>query len=102
MFDLTDLCCFLQRYDPTRDKAYRFDASMELRSGDAATPTLEQCLLLFLQREQLGADNPWYCSRCQKHQQAYKKFDIYRAPPVRRFVCWFFNNICNYRFLLCT
>jgi ubiquitin carboxyl-terminal hydrolase 4/11/15 len=26
--------------------------------------------------------DPWYCSKCQKHQQATKKFDLWRAPPV--------------------
>merc|ERR1712080_250959 len=30
------------------------------------------CLELFLQREKLGAEDPWYCPQCKEHRQAYK------------------------------
>ncbi|EFA85169.1 peptidase C19 family protein [Heterostelium album PN500] len=36
--------------------------------------TLEQCLELFTTVEQLGPDDPWYCSTCKEHQRATKKF----------------------------
>jgi ubiquitin carboxyl-terminal hydrolase 4/11/15 len=71
------------RYDAKLDRAYAEHASFAATSSDAnVTPTLYDCLKLYMQREQLGADNPWYCSKCQEHRQAYKKFDIWRAPPV--------------------
>lgn len=38
------------------------------------------CLNLFRTEERLEKDNAWYCSQCKKHQEAFKKMDIYRAP----------------------
>jgi len=43
---------------------------------------LEKCFEKFLEQEQLGSDNKWYCSKCKDHQQAYKKFDIWTTPDV--------------------
>eukprot|EP00708_Paratrimastix_pyriformis_P002027 GAFH01000765.1.p1 GENE.GAFH01000765.1~~GAFH01000765.1.p1 ORF type:complete len:982 (-),score=320.61 GAFH01000765.1:306-3251(-) len=43
---------------------------------------LTECLDLFTSREQLNEENAWYCSRCKKHQQAFKKFDIWRLPEI--------------------
>lgn len=40
------------------------------------------CFRQFEQPEQLGADNEWYCNKCKKHQRAFKKMEIYKAPPV--------------------
>merc|ERR1739838_188817 len=37
---------------------------------------------LFTTKEQLEKDDAWYCSRCKKHQQATKKFDLWNLPPV--------------------
>ena len=39
--------------------------------------TLSECINQFIQTEKLGADDPWYCPRCKKHQEASKKFDIW-------------------------
>ncbi|KAG5180132.1 hypothetical protein JKP88DRAFT_270259 [Tribonema minus] len=59
-------------------------------SGKRAIP-LADCFEKFLEREQLGADNQWYCSSCKEHKQAsinanaieaYKKFDIWTTPDV--------------------
>ncbi|GAM18410.1 hypothetical protein SAMD00019534_015850 [Acytostelium subglobosum LB1] len=44
--------------------------------------TLNQCLDLFTTVEQLGPEDPWYCSNCKEHQRATKKFDIWSAPPI--------------------
>lgn len=30
----------------------------------------------------MGEDDPWYCNRCKKHQQAYKKFDLWTVPDI--------------------
>lgn len=31
--------------------------------------SIDDCLKLFTQEEQLGPDDPWYCTKCKKHQQ---------------------------------
>ncbi|KAJ2842705.1 hypothetical protein GGI22_007459, partial [Coemansia erecta] len=36
----------------------------------------------FMRPEKLGEDDPWYCSECNKHQQATKKFDLWRVPEI--------------------
>jgi len=43
---------------------------------------LQDCLELFLTREKLGAEDPWYCPCCKTHRQAFKKFDLWGLPPV--------------------
>ncbi|KAF8552392.1 UCH-domain-containing protein [Imleria badia] len=44
--------------------------------------SIDDCLTEFTKEEQLGEDDLWYCPRCQKHQQATKKFDLWRVPDV--------------------
>lgn len=57
-------------------------------SRDAATQqkkrgiTLQDCLDEFTKEEQLGEDDLWYCPSCKKHQQATKRFDLWRVPDV--------------------
>ncbi|CAM9316641.1 unnamed protein product [Heterosigma akashiwo] len=43
---------------------------------------IEQCFQKFVEREQLEESDPWYCSRCKEHRQAFKKFDLWSAPDV--------------------
>jgi ubiquitin carboxyl-terminal hydrolase 4/11/15 len=44
--------------------------------------SLQDCLAEFTKEEQLGEDDLWYCPRCKKHQQATKKFDLWKAPDI--------------------
>lgn len=44
--------------------------------------SLDDCLTEFTKEEQLGEDDLWYCPQCKKHQQATKKFDLWKAPDV--------------------
>jgi ubiquitin carboxyl-terminal hydrolase 4/11/15 len=44
--------------------------------------SLQDCMDEFTKQEQLGEDDLWYCPRCKKHQQATKKFDLWKAPDV--------------------
>lgn len=46
------------------------------------TLQLKDCITQFTNIERLGADDPWYCPKCKKHQQATKKFDIWSLPKV--------------------
>lgn len=32
--------------------------------------------------EELGDDNPWYCSSCQSQQRALRTLTVHRVPPV--------------------
>lgn len=41
--------------------------------------TIHDCLAEFAQEERLGEDDLWYCPRCKKHQQATKKFEIWKV-----------------------
>ncbi|KAG5645703.1 hypothetical protein DXG03_005398 [Asterophora parasitica] len=44
--------------------------------------SLQDCLDEFTKEEKLGEDDLWYCPQCKKHQQATKKFDLWKAPDV--------------------
>ncbi|KAJ1953547.1 hypothetical protein EC988_002928, partial [Linderina pennispora] len=46
------------------------------------TITLEECLAEFTRAEELGEEDLWYCSQCKEHQQATKKFDLWRVPEI--------------------
>ena len=43
---------------------------------------LEDCLDEFTKEEQLGEDDLWYCPKCKKHQQATKRFELWKVPDV--------------------
>ncbi|KAL0065156.1 hypothetical protein AAF712_007826 [Marasmius tenuissimus] len=44
--------------------------------------SLHDCLEEFTKEEKLGEDDLWYCPRCKKHQQATKRFDLWKVPDV--------------------
>jgi ubiquitin carboxyl-terminal hydrolase 8 len=44
--------------------------------------TLQECLAEFTKEEQLEADQLWVCPVCLVPNQAMKKFDIWKVPPV--------------------
>ena len=44
--------------------------------------TLQDCLDEFTREEKLGEDDLWYCPRCKKHQQATKRFDLWKLPDI--------------------
>mmetsp|Transcript_68805 Transcript_68805/g.191981 ORF Transcript_68805/g.191981 Transcript_68805/m.191981 type:complete len:1156 (-) Transcript_68805:1192-4659(-) len=43
---------------------------------------LSSCFDLFTVQEQLSEQDAWYCPRCKEHKQAFKKMDIWSAPPI--------------------
>ena len=59
-------------YDAQRKQA-------EKRQNDL---TIEDCLDDFTKEEQLGEDDPWFCPRCKKHQQATKNLQLWKVPDV--------------------
>jgi len=44
--------------------------------------SLYDCLRSFTKQEQLGPEDPWYCSDCKDFRQAFKKFDVWSTPPI--------------------
>jgi ubiquitin C-terminal hydrolase len=56
------------------------DLSCESNSTNSNNFNLKDCINLFTQPEKLSSDNPWYCSKCKKHQEATKQIDIWRLP----------------------
>ncbi|KAL1747592.1 hypothetical protein HDZ31DRAFT_80304 [Schizophyllum fasciatum] len=44
--------------------------------------TLQDCLDEFTKEEQLGEDDLWYCPQCKEHQQATKRFDLWKTPDI--------------------
>lgn len=59
-----------------------YEASRKAANKKQADLSLANCLDEFTKEEQLGEDDPWYCPRCKKHQQASKNLQIWKAPDV--------------------
>lgn len=69
-----------------RNQQYTHPEYIEARKGEAARInrgiTLQDCLEEFTKEEKLGEDDLWYCPRCKKHQQATKRFDLWKLPEI--------------------
>jgi ubiquitin carboxyl-terminal hydrolase 4/11/15 len=57
-------------------------SSRKQHHNEETSVRLDKCIDLFTMTEKLGPEDPWYCSRCKEFQQATKKFDIWKAPPI--------------------
>ena len=44
--------------------------------------TIYNCLDLFVQKEELGEEDAWFCPSCKDLVQAFKKFDLWKLPEV--------------------
>ncbi|XP_070558871.1 ubiquitin carboxyl-terminal hydrolase 15-like [Ptychodera flava] len=69
-------------YDEKAAEEYETHPSMNQRPQRKTGVKLSDCIELFLKKERLGVDDPWYCPNCKKHQQATKKFDLWKLPKV--------------------
>jgi len=58
------------------------DITPEENKEEPKEITLYDCLDQFQVPEQLGEDNEWYCNKCKEHKRAFKKMEIYKAPPL--------------------
>jgi ubiquitin carboxyl-terminal hydrolase 4/11/15 len=76
-------------YDESVEKDFEYDASY--RRQQTSNPqereqeqsvSLQSCIDMFTGVEKLGPEDPWYCAKCQEFQQATKKFDLWKLPPV--------------------
>jgi len=70
-------------YDIKMEEA-RIDSSAKRKDQDDQenSISLEQCIDLFTTTEKLGPEDPWFCNKCKAFQQATKKFDLWRLPPI--------------------
>jgi ubiquitin C-terminal hydrolase len=64
---------------PQHESAERYRARA---AGPPRAVSLHACVQAFLQPEQLGEADSWYCSRCKAHVQADKKLDLWSLPEV--------------------
>jgi hypothetical protein len=44
--------------------------------------SIYDCLEAFRTEEKLEKENSWFCSTCKKHQEAYKRLEIFRVPNI--------------------
>ena len=60
-----------------------FKASREAaKAASKKNISLQDCLDEFTKEEKLGEDDLWYCPQCKKHQQATKRFDLWKVPDI--------------------
>jgi ubiquitin carboxyl-terminal hydrolase 4/11 len=69
-----------------RNQQFIHPEYLEARNYDAARInkgiTLQDCLEEFTMEEKLGEDDLWYCPQCKRHQQATKRFDLWKLPEI--------------------
>jgi len=63
--------------DPLEDSKYSGHSI-----GESAAISIDDCIEKFSVEELLTDDNRYYCSKCEKHQDTYKKMDIYKLPKI--------------------
>ncbi|CAG2110965.1 unnamed protein product [Medioppia subpectinata] len=64
------------------ENAYKLAVQKQAPNGPKTCLPLSECISQFTTTERLGADDPWYCPKCKKHQMASKKFDLWTLPKV--------------------
>jgi len=77
-------------YPVTKKKYYKHKLAQLCKDHDSLRQTppakkdiqLQDCLSLFLSKEKLGEEDPWYCPDCKEHRQAFKKFDLWTLPKI--------------------
>ncbi|XP_072175057.1 ubiquitin carboxyl-terminal hydrolase 4-like [Diadema setosum] len=77
--------------EKAKEKFYSESKAEDLETHESVTQRsvsrkqqvdLSECLNLFLTEEILEKEDSWYCPACKKHQQATKKFDLWKLPKV--------------------
>jgi len=59
-----------------------FAEPLDAAAGSAPAISLAQCIAQFHQREQLSADNEWFCPRCKALVPAFKTLQLWSLPPI--------------------
>ncbi|XP_033647195.1 ubiquitin carboxyl-terminal hydrolase 15-like [Asterias rubens] len=70
-------------YGDEESEAYDIHESMNYQSTSRRQQIdLSDCINLFITEETLEREDSWYCPECKKHQEATKKFDLWRLPKI--------------------
>ena len=77
VFDEGEYDCSEEIKDPEEEEA----AAARTRKANKHVTVLD-CVENFCQEEQLEESEMWYCNKCKEHVRAWKKYDIYQAPPI--------------------
>ena len=72
----------VKRYDVDREETLCQKMNLMKSSSGRVSVNLDDCIKQFTTTEKLGSDDPWFCPRCKKHQEATKKFDLWNLPKV--------------------
>jgi ubiquitin carboxyl-terminal hydrolase 4/11/15 len=65
------------------EKFKAISSCMSYASKDKSKASnLHDCLEHFRLTEKLEKDNQWYCNKCKKHQQAFKKLELFHTPKL--------------------
>lgn len=67
-----------EQVDQSHHSILRRDSDVGARK---AIP-IRQCFEKFAEKEQLSAEDLWYCSKCKERLQAFKKLDVWSLPDV--------------------
>lgn len=83
-FICIDWCieCFKQIEITTFSAVTIHKTASEILSKEQGGLTLDECMDLFLAREQLDKGDSWTCPHCKEPRQAFKKMDIWRLPRI--------------------
>lgn len=68
----------LEKYPNVEQKFIPIKRSIDFFKMNPSSLTIQNLFDLFQCEEKLEESNTWYCSKCKKHQEAFKKFDIYK------------------------
>ncbi|XP_022104012.1 ubiquitin carboxyl-terminal hydrolase 15-like [Acanthaster planci] len=69
-------------YNDEEAEAYDIHESMNYVTSRRQHIDLSDCINLFITEETLEKEDSWYCPACKKHQEATKKFDLWKLPKV--------------------
>ena len=72
----------VKRYDSDREESLCKKINLIKSTSGRTSVNLDDCIKQFTTTEKLGSDDPWFCPRCKKHQEATKKFDLWNLPKV--------------------
>lgn len=64
--------------DPAVQEKRKTNGTKAAKKGVSVEDLLDE----FVKEEKLSEDNTWYCPSCKKHQEAQKKFDLWKMPDV--------------------
>jgi hypothetical protein len=67
--------------DPDRAKALSSCLSYASKDNSKSL-ALNDCFEHFRLTEKLEKNNEWYCGKCKKHQQAFKKLELFYTPKI--------------------